>query len=145
MTTKLEALCQVADAYRALQETSFSPRKAPALKLGYDDLQQLAAEIRELQQVLAQPIPADAVTAIVAGAVKRGSVAFSDAGWIEWNGGECPVDPAIRVDVKLRDGFHWNNTPASLPDWTHAQRLDDVVAYRLAAMEQAPIHTKSIA
>jgi hypothetical protein len=27
-----------------------------------------------------------------------------EQGWIEWNGGECPVDPDVAVEVRLRCG-----------------------------------------
>ena len=27
--------------------------------------------------------------------------------WIEWTGGECPVDPYALVDVRRSDGSEW--------------------------------------
>jgi hypothetical protein len=26
-----------------------------------------------------------------------------EAGWIEWGGGECPVDPEARIDITIRN------------------------------------------
>jgi hypothetical protein len=54
--------------------------------------------------------------------------------WIEWKGGECPVDPETKVRVELRDGtrdtglareFLWNHVDGR----TAASRLD-IIAYR---------------
>lgn len=52
-------------------------------------------------------------------------------GWIEWNGGECPVDGLILVDVKLRDGNEVRAFTASVYRWAHGPANDDIVAYRL--------------
>jgi len=38
-------------------------------------------------------------------------------GWIEWNGGECPVDNDSLVDVKFPDGSEYFNTDA-YGDWS---------------------------
>lgn len=38
-------------------------------------------------------------------------------GWIEWGGGECPVDGV--VDVKLRNGHITTNRKADSLDWNH--------------------------
>ena len=38
-------------------------------------------------------------------------------GWIEWNGGECPVDNDSLVDVKFPDGSEYFNTDAYW-DWS---------------------------
>ena len=40
-----------------------------------------------------------------------------DDGWIEWNGGECPVDNDSLVDVKFPDGSEYFNTD-SYWDWS---------------------------
>jgi len=43
-------------------------------------------------------------------------------GWIEWNGGECPVDNDSLVDVKFPDGSEYFNTDAYW-DWSSAAFL----------------------
>ena len=67
-------------------------------------------------------------------------------GWIEWNGGECPVNIGTLIDVKYRDGHlqlgcraktrcdtelyattHWRNSGGSA----------DIIAYRLHKPEQS--------
>lgn len=59
-------------------------------------------------------------------------------GWIEWKGGECPVDGETLVSVKFRgswlgsEGTH--AVAATAFDWHHmvpAQK-DDIVSWRLA-------------
>lgn len=53
-------------------------------------------------------------------------------GWVEWNGGECPVDGNFIVDVKFKDGdtdrdFAW-------VFWWGHQRLSEncnIIAYRI--------------
>lgn len=61
-------------------------------------------------------------------------------GWIEWAGGECPVDPCALVEVELRDrvkdtrlaGEYW---------WTHGGDHSpggDIVRYRVVKQPEAP-------
>lgn len=59
--------------------------------------------------------------------------------WIEWEGGECPVNPDTRVEVKFRDGGREGSTPASywadggdvFNCWKHADTSSDIIAYRV--------------
>ena len=64
--------------------------------------------------------------------------------WIEWKGGECPVEVGTLVDVRYRNGeenFHveagiWIYTSGSDPealahDWIHDDNDYDIIAYRL--------------
>lgn len=37
--------------------------------------------------------------------------------WIEWHGGECPVNGAVQV--RLREGTVLNFSDASIPEWQH--------------------------
>ena len=59
--------------------------------------------------------------------------------WIDWAGGECPVEPGTRVHIKARDGFNvvklisgdepeveWEHRPDNHPEW-------DIVAYRVVS------------
>lgn len=61
----------------------------------------------------------------------------SDDGWIEWNGGGCPVSPGTVVRTRSRDGFEatwtvdgadpavvWQHLPNTYPEW-------DIIAYRI--------------
>ena len=50
-------------------------------------------------------------------------------GWIEWNGGECPVDGDSVIDVKLSDGDEFFGVDADW-DW-HQGSGCDIIAYRL--------------
>ena len=50
--------------------------------------------------------------------------------WIEWHGGECPVPPDTRVEVKLRGGFSELAYPADDLYWSHDGDSSDIVEYR---------------
>lgn len=51
-------------------------------------------------------------------------------GWIEWNGGECPVPPGAMVKHRLRSGDTCVR-PAIAIDWHRNDDMYDVVAYRI--------------
>jgi hypothetical protein len=59
----------------------------------------------------------------------------SDDGWIEWAGGECPVDPDTKVQTQYRNGRLGFPKPARSKaiDWHHAHDGSgwDLVAYRV--------------
>ena len=52
--------------------------------------------------------------------------------WIEWKGGECPVEPSTKISVRYRNGgeFHRNITAAS-QRWSNNGWPADIIAYRL--------------
>ena len=64
-------------------------------------------------------------------------------GWIEWGGGECPVDVDALVCCKLRSGkvsitaYH-----AGILSWRHDRNASDIIAYRLHKPAQAEIEYK---
>lgn len=68
------------------------------------------------------------------------ALADSD-GWIEWGGGECPVEEGTLVDVRYRDGQELSTLPAkgkpeggrdaSRAFWHNDGNLNDIIAYRL--------------
>jgi len=58
-------------------------------------------------------------------------------GWIEWSGGECPVDPRTVIETQMR-----HETPQCYdPDrceagsymWSHDGGAWDIVAYRVVS------------
>ena len=53
-------------------------------------------------------------------------------GWIEWNGGDCPVGAELVVDVNYRDG---GNTPTTVKAgsqrWNHSGLCGDIISYRM--------------
>ena len=59
---------------------------------------------------------------------------MSDIEWIEWAGGECPVDVNVDVEVRLRGGGT-NEMSAMSFDWYHVSydAESDIVAYRVLA------------
>lgn len=55
-----------------------------------------------------------------------------DDGWIEWNGGECPVDVELYVYVNYRDGCELPRAVrAGSQRWDHFGFGGDIVSYRL--------------
>lgn len=53
--------------------------------------------------------------------------------WIDWHGGECPVDSDAIVEVKFRkpSPLHFNNGRAGDFAWSHDGYSGDIIAYRL--------------
>ena len=66
------------------------------------------------------------------GAGKTASTADAE-GWIEWDGGECPVDSDAIVEVKFRKPcpLHFSNDRAGDFTWFHDGNVGDITAYRL--------------
>lgn len=63
-------------------------------------------------------------------------------GWIDWPGGECPVDGDSLVQVKYRNGFVNHAEPAKFYIWTNGygscSTTDaDIIAYRLHQPQEA--------
>ena len=80
-----------------------------------------------------------------------------DDGWIEWNGGACPVEIGSIVDVKQRDGdfgthLHAGKATyepesdgdATAEDWSHNGSGGDIIAYRLHKPEVKPEFCESV-
>lgn len=74
----------------------------------------------------------DWITDVVTKQQYEAALAASD-GWIEWCGGDCPVDSDAIVEVKFRlhNQHQYNNDRAGDFDWAHAGRNSDIIAYRL--------------
>lgn len=63
-------------------------------------------------------------------------------GWIEWHGGECPVDPHGKVLVKFR-GAGGSSRGESLTHagnycWTQDGSNEDIIAYKIVKEEEEP-------
>lgn len=53
--------------------------------------------------------------------------------WVEWGGGECPVNPGASVEVRLRMGLESESIACAF-DWGHNATYSsdaDIVAYRV--------------
>ena len=84
--------------------------------------------------------PADPVVLGAISAIAKAEAALAEPqadadGWIPWDGGKCPVSPAMLVEVKLRSGQAWLNKNAeegSFWGWRHGPKKspDDIIAYR---------------
>ena len=60
------------------------------------------------------------------------------APWIKWHGGECPVPPYMRVEVKFRCGVLEREKRAGRYCWNHVGEDYDIVEYRTVT-EQADL------
>lgn len=60
-------------------------------------------------------------------------------GWIDWHGGECPVDSDAIVEVKYRkpNPYQFNNDRAGDFTWSHDGFDGDIIAYRLVQPHEA--------
>lgn len=66
-------------------------------------------------------------------------------GWVEWNGGACPVEKTAQVYVRLRDDVATQCGPlnAGTWGWDHDGDLADIIAYRLAEPAADPERPKT--
>lgn len=58
-------------------------------------------------------------------------------GWVEWNGGECPLHPDARVEVRMRSGAKMSGLVSGGSMWRHNGGDYDIVAYRLVKPARA--------
>jgi len=56
---------------------------------------------------------------------------MSNDDWIEWHGGECPVDRNVRADIRLSNGDTETGVLARSFFWGRAYLGSDIIAYRL--------------
>jgi len=55
-------------------------------------------------------------------------------GWIEWEGGERPIDDGCRFAIRLRYGqVYLSSKPASWYGWKHNGGALDIIAYKVLA------------
>lgn len=91
-------------------------------------------------------LASDYSTAIITREQYEAALAAKNEGWIEWAGGECPLENGTKVDVKDRDGYKhlgeiicytnnvdnifWQHGVCSYPD-------NEIIAYRLNQPQEA--------
>lgn len=66
-------------------------------------------------------------------AIAASKAVVGNNGWIQWAGGECPVDSDAIVEVKYRkpSPYQFNNDRAGDFTWSHDGFGGDIIAYRL--------------
>ena len=88
----------------------------------------------------------DWATAIITREQYEAALAANNDGWIEWGGGECPVEEGALVDVKYRDGAIKKGLRALIPNsgrsasrlfWVKDNLPTDIIAYRLHQPQEA--------
>lgn len=70
------------------------------------------------------------------------ALAAKNEGWIEWGGGECPVDASEMVDVIFGHGGRMSTNIADCWRWNHEGTDSDIIAYRLHQPQEA-VHPKA--
>lgn len=71
-------------------------------------------------------------TAIITREQYEAALAAKNEGWIEWGGGECPVDDGEVVDVMFgRGGRIISTNIADCWRWSHSGTDSDIISYRL--------------
>lgn len=65
------------------------------------------------------------------------ALAAKNDGWIEWGGGECPVNPSEMVDVIFGRGGRMSTNIADCWRWNHSGTDSDIIAYRLHKPQKA--------
>lgn len=101
-------------------------------------LNQAADEIKE-SAAFAYVRASDELEAYLDSLVEPEDTTAANDGWIEWKGGDCPVEKGTRVDVRFRDGKEIKNIPAITDGapaahqgyWVKEDMPDDIVAYRI--------------
>lgn len=79
-------------------------------------------------------------TAIITREQYEAALAAKNDGWIEWGGGNCPMEKGTLIDVKHRDGEIYQNKPAMGDNntrWSHTGSRGDIIAYRLHKPQEA--------
>lgn len=94
-------------------------------------------------------LASDYTTAIITREQYEAALAAKNGGWIEWGGGECPVEKGTLIDVKWRDGriddsiqakvSHGPESPnkRNAIGWRHFGIAHDIIAYRLHQPQEA--------
>lgn len=88
----------------------------------------------------ADVLASDYATAIITREQYEAALAAKNEGWIEWGGGNCPVEKGTLIDVKHRDGEIYQNKPAMGDNntrWSHTGSRGDIIAYRLHQLKEA--------
>lgn len=65
------------------------------------------------------------------------ALAAKNDSWIDWGGGECPVDAREMVDVIFGHGGRMSANIADCWRWTHEGTDSDIIAYRLHKPQEA--------
>ena len=55
--------------------------------------------------------------------------------WIEWTGGECPVDGNVVVEVEINGGHSYVG-PAHSWGWSHRENKDTITRYRVVEAKE---------
>lgn len=83
------------------------------------------------------PEASDRATAIVTREQYESALAAENDGWIEWGGGECPVDNATKVDIKFRTGGIVSGVEAGEYYWPKTGHEYAIIAYRLRQPQES--------
>ena len=72
-------------------------------------------------------LASDYTTAIITREQYEAALAAKNEGWIEWGGGECPVDTKTLVDIRLKVGFTHESCHPGDYSWRYAGGGGDII------------------
>jgi hypothetical protein len=114
---------------------SIDPSEWPFLR---DAIDRMFVEIAEneseakLKKLLETPAPWEKASEEQAPPAKTSEPTASDAGWIPWEGGECPAHRDTRVFIRFRDGTEdHDGDHADSWFWRHEYGDHDIIAYKV--------------
>lgn len=55
----------------------------------------------------------------------------AESGWVQWHGGECPVERNVMVEYRMRFGNGYSCAAAGRLHWDHGGGSGDIVSYRV--------------
>ena len=82
-------------------------------------------------------LASDYTTAIITREQYEAALAAKNDGWIDWGGGDCPVDSREMVDVIFGHGGRMSANIAECWRWSHDGTDSDIIAYRLHQPQEA--------
>ena len=82
-------------------------------------------------------LASDWATAIITREQYEAALAAKNDGWIDWGGGECPVNASEMVDVMFGCGGRVSTNIADCWRWDHNGTDSDIIAYRLHQSQEA--------
>lgn len=112
------------------------------LRLDWQNIMDSAArKLEMIDEDSAQPEPEDADSLWQEGEKRMDNIAASHGDgehygneWIEWGGGDCPVQATSTVEVKRRNGDRVINVAGNIP-WHNHCAWRDITSYRIIACQ----------
>ncbi|MDF7631428.1 hypothetical protein PUG46_19435 [Erwiniaceae bacterium L1_55_4] len=108
----------IAEQLEAVKESlDLNPHQNAIISCAIDRLNELNVRVVELSRSLFEQPPST-------------TPQIDNDGWVDWGGGECPVNVRTMVEVRWCDGSN-NSNMAGCWRWRHDCALSNIIAYRV--------------